>query len=447
MGAMSSPTDTTLGERRGRAVPLHRQLVTVCVAARPLAAPARFELRGGTTELGRASGPEVLGLGGDPRVSRRHATVVVSDARATITPSGDAHVEVDGEPVVGERALESGDAITLGESILVYRESTGPFESPPPDDGIVGSAPAMIALRRAVAKVGRAEVTVLLLGESGTGKEVVARALHQRSARKGQFVAVNCAAIPESLAEAHLFGHVAGAFTGAQRASAGVFRAADGGTLFLDELGDLPLELQPKLLRALEERKVTPVGSTTASPIDVRVVTATHHDLFDDVQSGRFRGDLYARVAEYVMHLPPLRARREDVLVLLRHLYGGPLPAIDFSLLRALVVHPWPFNVRELRTAASQLKLAAMDDAILDAHAIELRGTTPRPERSSEPAAPAPAKRRAEGKPPDRAELEALLRAHRGNVAELARAQGRSRKQVYRWLEALELDAERYRRE
>jgi len=350
--------------------------------------------------------------------------------------------------------------VLLGESAFVLRESLTKFEGAASEEGIVGISPAMVALRKAIAKVAKTKVTVLLLGESGTGKEVVARALHDRSKRGGAFVAVNCAAIPGALAEAQLFGHVAGAFTGAVKASPGLFRAAEGGTLFLDELGDLPLELQPKLLRVLEERKVSPVGATAASPIDVRVVTATHHDLFDDVQADRFRGDLYARIAEYVVHMPPLRARREDVLLLLSHLYRGlhgrGLPALSFALIKSLLLHPWPFNVRELRSAAVQLELAAVEGVVLDTSALELRPLTPKsmtpaptPMSKSTPSksgAKAPKTPKPEGRhPPSQDDLIALLRRHKGNVAELARSQDRSRKQVYRWLEALGVDPTEYR--
>jgi DNA-binding NtrC family response regulator len=290
-----------------------------------------------------------------------------------------------------------------------------------------------------------------LLGESGTGKEVVARALHARSDRRGELVAVNCAAIPATLAESQLFGHAAGAFTGAQRASEGWFRSADGGTLFLDEIGDLPLELQPKLLRALEEKTVVAVGATTATPVDVRIVTATNRDLIADVKAGRFRGDLYARLAEFTLELPPLRARREDIIAILTHHLGGVRPTLRFATLRALLVHPWPFNVRELRTIAAQLRMHAdTDDTPIELAAIEARLTdTARLHEDTAEATPSALESEpisdAPRGPPAKAALETLLREHRGNVTELARAVGRSRKQVYRWLEQHALDAERFR--
>jgi DNA-binding NtrC family response regulator len=302
-------------------------------------------------------------------------------------------------------------------------------------------------VRRTIAKIAQPGVTVLILGESGTGKEVAARALHALSGRSGAFVPVNCAAIPPTLAESVLFGHATGAFTGANKASPGLFRAADRGTLFLDELADLPLDLQPKLLRALEERSVVTVGTTTPAPVDVRVVTATNRDLIGEVKAGRFRGDLYARLAEFTLELPPLRERREDILPILAHQYGAPLPPLAFELVRALLVHPWPFNVRELRTIAAQLRMLAEEgEGPLGVSGIAERlGSTARLHEADEVPDEKPVGGKRSSAPPDLAELEALLRAHRGNVTDVARASGRSRKQVYRWLEAHHLDPERYR--
>ena len=197
--------------------------------------------------------------------------------------------------------------------------------------------------------------TVLLLADSGCGKEVAARALHALGRPDGPFVAVNCSAIPEGLAESQFFGQVAGAFTGAT-ARPGWFRAAHGGTLFLDEIGDLPAPIQPKLLRVLEERAVIPVGATAPIPVDVRVVAATHRDLVADLARVHLRGDLYARLAQLVIRLRPLRERREDVLALLAHALGAP-PAITPRLAEALLRYAWPFNVRELRAVAQELQL------------------------------------------------------------------------------------------
>lgn len=443
---MTSPDDTTLREQPERAPRARRRLVTICLASQPVMDGPSIELGPGIVELGRAVGPSALGLSRDPRISRRHATLEI-DGTGNAELVAISPTDVDGVSI--HRApLHDGSVILLGESALVFRDAAGAAEAPAME-GIVGESPRIRAVRRSIARVAPAPVTVLILGESGTGKELVARALHERSGRSGPFVAVNCAAIPATLAESQLFGHTAGAFTGAQRASDGVFRAAHGGTIFLDELGDLPLDLQPKLLRVLEERTVVSVGSSTPTPIDVRVVTATHRDLIDAIQVGRFRGDLYARLAEFTLSLPSLRERREDILSMLAHHFGAPLPPLGFDLIRALLVHPYPFNVRELRTLAAQLRLTAEEERGplgLAAVADRLESTARLAGGRVEEAV---GERDVESKrppaPPDREELAVLLRRHRGNVTEIAKESGRSRRQVYRWLETCGLDPERFR--
>lgn len=449
---MNPVNDTTLRERPGRPARARRRLTAICVASEPALHPRSLELEPGISELGRAVAPNALELHRDPRISRRHATLEV-DGEGNATLLAASPTEVNGKRV-RSAALHDGDVILLGESALVFRDAMGARDAAP-IEGIVGESPRIRAVRRSILKVATAPVTVLILGESGTGKEVAARALHQRSGRGGKFIAVNCAAIPATLAESELFGHTAGAFTGANKPTEGVFRAAHGGTIFLDELADLPLDLQPKLLRVLEERTVVSVGSMTATPVDVRVVTATNRDLIGAIKSGHFRGDLYARLAEFTLQLPSLRDGREDVLPLLAHHYRAPLPPLRFDLIRALVLHPWPFNIRELRTIAAQLRLLAEEESgALGLSAIADRlDSTARLHDSSEredavvaaPESVASSSEKRALAPPDRAELEALLREHRGNITDLARASGRSRRQVYRWLEASQLDPERFR--
>lgn len=224
----------------------------------------------------------------------------------------------------------------------------------------------MRSLRDRIRRVAPHPLSVLLEGETGTGKELVARALHAQSPRRGgPFVAVNCAAIPEHLAESHLFGHEAGAFTGARGQQRGVMEQASGGTLFLDELAELPLPIQAKLLRALQEREVVRVGSQRAGrpiPIDIRVVAASHRDLVASCAEGRFREDLYYRLREYRIRLPPLRERDHDAVELARHFLSnvrGPRVRLGRDAQDLLLSHSWPGNVRELRAAV----LAARVDA------------------------------------------------------------------------------------
>jgi two-component system response regulator HydG len=222
-------------------------------------------------------------------------------------------------------------------------------------DNFVGSSSAMQRIHDLVARVADSEASVLITGESGTGKEVVARALHRQSRREGAFVAVNCAAMPEALLESELFGHVRGAFTDARDSRPGLFVQARRGTLFLDEIGDMPLGLQPKLLRALQERTVRPVGGTTEVPVDVRILAATNRDLESAIEDKRFREDLYFRINVIQIPLPPLRARASDILPLAQHFTiqlaaraVKSVTGISPAAAAKLVAYTWPGNVREL---------------------------------------------------------------------------------------------------
>ena len=234
---------------------------------------------------------------------------------------------------------------------------------------MVGSSEPMNQIFDIVRRVAATEATVLISGESGTGKELVARDLHRGSERQhGPFVAVNCAAIPGELLESELFGHQRGSFTGAVKDRKGKFELADGGTLFLDEVGELPLELQPKLLRALQEREIEPVGGPLRK-IDVRVVAASNRDLEEAIGEGRFREDLYYRLAVIPVHMPPLRKRREDIPLLLRHFFGrfaGDQPVtVSDDALELLVAYDWPGNVRELENAVERMVILRRGDVIM----------------------------------------------------------------------------------
>jgi DNA-binding NtrC family response regulator len=234
---------------------------------------------------------------------------------------------------------------------------------------LIGRAPSMQKLYRQIERLAATDATVLIGGESGTGKELVARALHKLSRRNGKpFVAVNCAAIPEGLVEAEFFGAERGAYTGAQAARAGHFEQASGGTLFLDEIGELPLSLQPKLLRVLQEGCVMRVGGSRETTVDVRVLAATNRDLRREVDEGRFREDLYWRLNVVGLQLPPLRERREDIPLLVEHLaaraarqHGLPAVSVPRAVLRALMDRPWSGNVRELANTVERLLLLAED--------------------------------------------------------------------------------------
>ena len=405
--------------------------------------PRRIGPLRGATAIGREVATGIV-LPTDRKASRHHATLHASPTGAVrvVDERSRNGTWVNGERVA-DKVLADGDVVTIGDSLLVVRDE-------PTDGGdaeiaaLIGHGLAMRTVRAAIARVAPTAATALVLAETGCGKELAARAIHERSRAAGPFVAVNCAAIPDSLAESQLFGQLAGAFTGAV-ARPGLVRAADGGTLFLDEIGELSPAIQPKLLRFLQDRAVLPVGATAPVACDVRVVAATNRDLRAEVDRGSFRADLYARLAELPLRIPPLRERREDILALVRHALGAAPPRLTPALAEAIVLHRFPFNVREVQALAAQLRLAA-GDAVLDLpHAGDLLSA-----RAAPPTEPPDSYDGGGGggdrdKPPDRAELEALLRAHKGVVANVARAMQRSRKQVYRWIEQHGLDVAAYR--
>lgn len=241
-----------------------------------------------------------------------------------------------------------------------------------PLSGLLTRDPGMLKVCRTIEKLASASATVALLGESGTGKEILARGLHMRSARaRERFVAINCAAIPDALLESELFGYEKGAFTGAVKQTLGKIETANGGTLFLDEIGDLPLALQAKLLRFLQERSIERIGGREEIPVDVRIVCATHRDLKAQIQAGLFREDLYYRLAEIVLEIPPLRARDGDATYL-AHAFaqrfakdnGRRTPMISDDALSAIEAHRWPGNVRELENCIKRAVIMADGDCI-----------------------------------------------------------------------------------
>jgi len=298
----------------------------------------------------------------------------------------------------------------------------------------------MSAALAALPRIARSSLPVVVVGESGTGKELVARAVHALSQRSGPFQAVNCAAIPATLLESELFGARKGAFSGAAEDRPGLVRAADRGTLLLDEVADLPPPAQAALLRFLQESEVLPVGATRPVRVDVRVVAAAQSDLRSLVAEGTFRADLFARLDAFTVRLPPLRERREDlgllVASLLRKLAPERCEEIRISPEAALALfrHSWPLNVRELEHSL------AVALTVCDGAAIELEHL---PEGVRLGRTGLAADEDAEG---FRDELLALLRRHRGNVAEVARAFGKGRMQIHRWARRYEIDLASFRR-
>ena len=297
---------------------------------------------------------------------------------------------------------------------------------------IITRSPLMESVLSRAKLVAGSDASVFISGESGTGKELLAQAIHKASPRAGKpFVAINCGAIPENLLESELFGHRKGAFTGASKDHDGLFLAADGGTLFLDEIGDMPPALQVKLLRVLQERQVRPVGSTSAVPVDVRVISATHRDLVQAMAEGDFREDLYYRLNVVSLELPPLSERREDIPVLANHFlkqlsgkYDKNLTGFAADALERLVTAPWPGNVRQLYNLVEHAVILSTTPIVADTLVQQaLR------EESSELPTFADARRDFE-----REYLVKLLQITEGNVSQAARLAKRNRTEFYKLL-------------
>lgn len=404
------------------------------------AAPVLWRLdRPRELQIGRGAPSEDVCLADDSQASRLHASLLVRPGQPPLLRDlGSSNGTFVNGARVSHAPIYDGDVVRVGGTLFILRDEPQPC----PDaqvPSLIGHSPAIRHLRHEVALWAPSLCTVLLLGDSGTGKEVTAQALHALSGQKGPLVAVNCAAIPETLAESQLFGHVSGAFTGA-KAHPGYFRAAHFGTLFLDEVGELPAQLQPKLLRALEEGVITPVGSVEPQPCKVRVIAATNRNLPSEVERGALRGDLFARLSEIVLRLPPLRDRREDILPLLGHFLGHS-PPLAPALAEALLLHRWPWNVRELSKVATELRVRGAKlpqltlDLIKDRLVAEPDAPPVPPTPAPTPPDPASSVRPSDPPPVGKEELALALSTHGGRIAVVARALGRSRQQIYRLLE------------
>jgi DNA-binding NtrC family response regulator len=351
--------------------------------------------------------------------------------------------------------LCDGDLIEIGQTLFLYREiatakKVGDLDGATLSDlepGLTTLDPSLAATLERTQRLAASQVPVMLLGESGTGKELLARAIHRLSQRPGPLVAVNCGAIPETLAESQLFGHVKGAFSGAIRDEKGFVRSADGGTLFLDEIGDLPATSQAALLRVLQEGEVVPVGMTKPVKVDIRVVCATHQPLDAMVEQGRFRKDLFARLAGFSHSLPPLRERRADLGLLVAAILRDPSVKDGGSLklrpdaARALVRYDFPMNVRELKQclAASSVLAEAGVLSLADLPAPVAQAANAPWDVAADP------KEDSEEDAALRQELVQRFRDARGNVSQVARAMGKARQQIQRWVRRFGIDPESFR--
>ncbi|WP_317988001.1 sigma 54-interacting transcriptional regulator, partial [Hyalangium gracile] len=334
--------------------------------------PVQLRVKQGATELLYTPGPGTFTLGKDPSnelvlqdrfLSGRHLQVTRSEAGVHVRDLNTTNGTflVDGVRLF-EAELPLNTVLRVGETELHF-EPLAPRQPQASFHGIVGTEPAVRQLVELIQRVAPSPAVVTVLGESGTGKELVARALHECSPRAGQaFIPINCAALSPTLMESELFGHEKGAFTGANARRKGAFEEADGGTLFLDEVGELPLELQAKLLRVLESGEVKPVGANRPFHVDVRVVAATNRELAQWARQGRFREDLYYRLSVMPLVLPPLRNRRRDIRLLAEHFVRahaprGVAPKFTPAALARLQQHSWPGTIRELRNVVCRALL------------------------------------------------------------------------------------------
>ncbi|HEX4335363.1 MAG TPA: sigma 54-interacting transcriptional regulator [Polyangiaceae bacterium] len=474
---MSEVFDRTLDVES--AAPLQREserrephLLVALECDRPTAMSTRHRLgQGGSVVVGRGAARAATRIPdhratkldlkiSDPRMSSVHARLDGALGRWKITDLGSKNgVRVNGQ-VVREQPLADGDVLELGHTVLLYEESTHGEDADDVDlatveplaPGLGTLVPGLLSDFDKLTRLSPTGVAVLVQGETGTGKELAARALHTLSGRTGKFVSVNSGAIPHALLESELFGSAKGAFSGAVGDRPGLIRSADRGTFFLDEIGDLPLASQAAFLRVLQEQRVRPVGGTEAVSVDIRLVSATNRSVESLVREGKFRDDLFARIAGFRMTLPPLRERRSDLGLLVGALLariGGERAnrvTLTIEAARILYSYRFPLNVRELESWLTTAVALAGDAPIRPEHFPErltLGEELESDELDDDP--------EASQRPLTADQLQhketvlSLLREHRGNVSAVARAAGKARNQIQRWLRRYALDPNDYR--
>ena len=368
----NAPSQTQTLVQEGATLKLRSRKIGVEVLVGPNEGLVR-ELDGPEVRIGSKKGGTDLVLG-DPTVSRHHLTLTVDDIGLRVVDTGSRNATFLDGIRIRDAYARPGAVIDLGNTRLRIHLSEQvseiPISSRTQFGALLGSSIPMRRLFGLLERVAPLDTTVLIEGETGTGKELVAEALHEESPRAElPFIVFDCSAVARNLVESELFGHVRGAFTGADRDRAGAFEQADGGTLFLDEIGELPLDLQPKLLRLLETREVQRVGENTTRKVDVRIVAATNRSLSAEVQAGRFREDLFYRLAVILIPLPPLRERVEDIPVLVDHFVReltarGNSREVLPKLSERMQARSWPGNVRELRNAVEMAMAVGTDDGV-----------------------------------------------------------------------------------
>ncbi len=370
----------------------------------------------------------------DPAVSRRHFSLDVSEGELRLIDLGSTNRTFANGIVVSEGFLRGGEIVRVGSTAIrvdrVEQKGAATIPAATAFGRVIGSSLEMRRLYPLCDKVAKSDIPVVIEGETGTGKEVLAESIHAMSARAaGPFIVFDCTAVPPNLVESELFGHERGAFTGAVQQRRGVFELAQGGTLFIDEIGDLDIVLQPKLLRAVQRSEVRRVGGDRSFPVDVRILAATRRDLDHEVQAGRFRDDLFFRLAVARIELPPLRHRRGDVQVLASHFWselggsaGGPPP----DLVQRYDAYAWPGNVRELFNAVA--RRIALGDADPAARSVaDERGAASPTDNLTEVLSenlPLPRARQKVVEELERRYVERVVEAHGGNVSRAAAASG-----------------------
>jgi transcriptional regulator with GAF, ATPase, and Fis domain len=440
-------------------IPFTSFLFVALESTRPLAGSARYALANvDEVSIGRGDaradhkivdGKRRLELRfPDSRLSGEHASVRRDDERFELTDLGSKNGSLVNGTTQRCVQLCDSDLIQLGNTFFTFRRlrarpayvtdlrSDGQGDAP---DGLLTVMPQLSEQFDRFALVAAADLPIMIIGETGTGKELMAKAAHTLSQRKGPFVPVNCGALAPSLLESELFGHKRGAFSGANEDRPGLVRASDGGTLFLDEVAELPAAAQTALLRALQEREVRPVGGVRAVPVDLRIVCATHRNLTESVDAGRFRADLLARLGGFVLRLPTLRERREDlgllVSTLLRRFALERCDQLRLSAAaaRQLLTDPWPMNIRALEKCIAAALLSC-EGTIETAHLALSSLMTHSPQPASSKPAPAVPQQLSDDDAERRGQLVRLLEQHKGNISAVAREMGKDRVQVRRWL-------------
>jgi transcriptional regulator with GAF, ATPase, and Fis domain len=412
----------------------------------------RFPI-GKSVTIGRTSGDATHVVIQDPSLSRIHAKFGIAKNQngCSVEDQGSKNGTYLNGQRIDRGIAECGHVVRLGTTIGIIEEILS--KSPIKTGAMLGRSPALLQAIKEIDKVAVTPLSVLIQGESGTGKELAAQRIHEESGRQGPFIAVNCGAIPENLVESTLFGHIKGAFTGATQDQEGVFASARGGTLFLDEVGELPITVQPKLLRALETHEFTRVGRTRTEKANVRIVSATNQDLMQSVANGIFRLDLQARLEGYRVQLPPLRERKLDILLLARHFLEVTAPQRTFEwsadFAETLLLYSWPTNIRGLLSAMRRIALLhenndPLTSASLPAEIRETDSTAPSTTEHPLSEVTVTSASVSTGTP-SREDLVHLARKYSGNVARISKELNKDRKQVYRWFKKHDLDPVKYR--